>query len=374
MKTIKSAKPGIALIAMVLFGTIGTTTFAPVVTASERVTTRIIGGDEAEENAWPSLVALVRTNNQSLFLRQFCAANLLTPNWVVTAAHCLYDSFGLRLSTSSIRVAVGFTDLATDDNVTEIDVTNIITHPDYQVGNPSAQHDLALLRLAHPAEQPVMQMYQGNINENVGESAVVAGWGSVDFSNPNQPLFPTRLNEVSVPVVSPEICNSPASYNGLLGEGQVCAGLPQGGKDSCVGDSGGPLMVQQDGVYRQIGLVSYGRGCAEPGFYGVYTRLAFYETWINEFIAGDSATTTEKENEAEPVPETEQANGPLMPTATSGSGGSSGGGSLDGFLPFVMMLFAIYAFRRNLLEQSRQKHQQVVCSIKSEGQSGGTQR
>ena len=121
-----------------------------------------------------------------------------------------------------------------------------------------------------------MRLFQGDAREQAGTAAVVVGWGVNDFSNPSQPLFPSELNQVSVPVVSTEICNAPQSYAGLLGEGQICAGLPQGGRDSCLGDSGGPLMIRQDGEYKQIGVVSFGRGCAEPNFYGVYTRLEHY--------------------------------------------------------------------------------------------------
>ena len=77
-----------------------------------------------------------------------------------------------------------------------------------------------------------------------------------------------------------------------VGKGQVCAGVPRGGKDSCQGDSGGPLWVaaSKDGDpvnVTQVGIVSSGRGCARQGYPGVYTDVAKYFSWIIETMAED---------------------------------------------------------------------------------------
>jgi len=92
---------------------------------------RIIGGDDAEEGAWPATVALVRNSSQSLFQRQFCGANMINSRWAVTAAHCLYDGFGALISPSSIRVAMGFTDLAKESQAVEVVVANVFSHPQW---------------------------------------------------------------------------------------------------------------------------------------------------------------------------------------------------------------------------------------------------
>jgi hypothetical protein len=111
-----------------------------------------------------------------------------------------------------------------------------------------------------------------------GTTSFVTGWGHTGTT------FPTRLREVSVPIVGRDRCNSQQSYDGQVTSRMLCAGLRVGGKDSCQGDSGGPLMVM-DKLRRfqtQAGIVSWGAGCALPDLYGVYSRLAVLEKWGRE--------------------------------------------------------------------------------------------
>ncbi|XP_036147587.1 anionic trypsin-like [Monomorium pharaonis] len=68
-------------------------------------------------------------------------------------------------------------------------------------------------------------------------------------------------------------------------EKQLCAGLPEGGRDACQGDSGGPLLCNGT----QVGIVSWGEGCARPNRAGVYSRVDFYLEWLNETIVRNEA-------------------------------------------------------------------------------------
>jgi Trypsin len=91
------------------------------------------------------------------------------------------------------------------------------------------------------------------------------------------------LQEVGIPLVSQERCKAVYPY-ALIGEGQICAGLNTGKKDSCQGDSGGPLVsFDVNGCPYQVGIVSWGNGCARQMAYGVYTRISAYKQWITKY-------------------------------------------------------------------------------------------
>ena len=55
--------------------------------------------------------------------------------------------------------------------------------------------------------------------------------------------------------------------------------------DSCVGDSGGPLFVDTGGRIEQVGVVSYGRDCAQPLSYGIYSSVPAYRSWVGQYVA-----------------------------------------------------------------------------------------
>jgi len=111
----------------------------------------------------------------------------------------------------------------------------------------------------------------------------VAGWGAIGFNGPTSAV----LREVQLPVVPDEVClDKYKSFKNIqLDETNICAGTQLGGKDTCQGDSGGPLMQPTTPTeYVQIGIVSFGYKCAEPGFPGVYTRVTSHMDWIEEII------------------------------------------------------------------------------------------
>ncbi len=253
-------------------------------TALADVENRIIGGEQTSIKNWPSAAALVRSLDvvdDTRFQRQFCGANLIGRRWVLTAAHCLYDKNFDPVPAADIRVVLGIDNL--DDEADELVVTNTIIHPDYQPETTSSTNDIALLELAQSTSHPTMEIYKDD--SSTGTDSVVIGWGATKydtFTNQSS-AFPKILREVTVPVVSNSICNS---VYGTIHSSQMCAGLKNGGKDSCAGDSGGPLMIKESGQYKQAGIVSYGAGCAVADAYGVYTRVASFTGWINDYVGG----------------------------------------------------------------------------------------
>ena len=241
----------------------------------------IVGGEEAAPGAWPWMTALVYSNESNAYWGQFCGGALIHPRWVLTAGHCAENS-----NPSDIDVVIGRHTLSSSDGE-RISVMEIIEHPSYN--SWTLDSDLALLHLSTASSYPTIPV-AGSVVAS-GVMATVIGWG--DTIGVGQPSYPDSLRQVSVPVVSNATCNAPQSYGGDVTSNMMCAGYAQGGKDSCSGDSGGPLMVPNGSGWMQAGIVSWGDGCAEPNKYGVYTRLANFKGWIDSHVGAlPTATPT----------------------------------------------------------------------------------
>lgn len=240
---------------------------------------RIVGGNPAGQNAWPSVVAIKTTATGDVL----CGGNLIHPLWVLTAGHCVRgEAEGLSYEYMPADMVIFSGAIGLDSpKGRHMGVQRIVVHPNY---NPrTGANDVALIMLQAPLEGATMPVYADN--PPPGTAATVVGWGA---RQPNgvggvPGNYPRTLQQVTIPIVDNKVCNQPKAYNGKIQGSMLCAGLPQGGKDACVGDSGGPLMVRQNGVYRQVGIVSQGDGCARPGKYGIYTRVATYAPWIQQF-------------------------------------------------------------------------------------------
>lgn len=292
---------------------------------------RIIGGDAASISDYPSLAPLLVTQyagQRSQYQRQYCAGNFITERWVLTAAHCMFDSNYNQADPTDISLLANVTDLA--EGGEELAVASINVHPDYSVGVVDSANDLALIELEEDADVTPMSLYVGELP--AGTSAWLAGWGATEYSETTFEAsgYPTELMDVAVPVVSLDDCNAAFESSGVVVDSsQICAGLEEGGKDSCAGDSGGPLMVEVNGQLAQAGIVSFGAGCAVEGYPGVYTRVDAFMDWIQSYTA-----TTESSGTPSTYVEANAASG-------GGGGSSSGWGGLGVFflgpllLPFL---------------------------------------
>ena len=239
---------------------------------------RIVGGTDADPAQWPFLVGIFDPN----FGAPFCGGSLINRQWVVTAAHCVVVSAGVVKSSISVRQSAP----NGQPKGAEFQVARVIPHPEY--ASAESKNDVALLRLAAPMniETSKIAMLATTDTENVwsgaGACAAVAGWGLTI----QRTGLPGHLQAVNVPIVNQQDCR--AAYtptHDIQAKAHICAGYMPGGKDSCYGDSGGPLIVRAGPTGALlVGIVSFGEGCARPNQPGVYTRVSSYVDWITSTI------------------------------------------------------------------------------------------
>ncbi|MFT7006829.1 MAG: secreted trypsin-like serine protease [Colwellia sp.] len=227
-----------------------------------------------------------------------CGASFLGGKWVLTAAHCVDD-----ISPQQLKVNVGEYDLSNGAENAKA-VKRIYTHPDYQL-DVEFNNDIALIELVDSVDNPSITLVSLAESEQFiidNSSVTVAGWGGrlgYDANGGPTSNFPYVLHEVDLQLLTNEQCISlvaQSSTDKLEGtftvsdiditDAMICAFIPGGGKGSCQGDSGGPLMINTNEGWQQIGIVSWGIGCAAEGFPGVYTRTAVFSNWVNEITSG----------------------------------------------------------------------------------------
>jgi len=264
--------------------------FAEEILSSQK---RIIGGsivsfntnNPSNINQWSWVIALIDQNNN-----HFCGASLIDSRWLMTAAHCLYDYNGRRTSNLKITALFKQADLlkADESSITR-EVISTIIHPDYAYDIDD--NDIALLKLNSPiADIPPVSLpgqYFDSPIRTIWEPATVLGWGTtLRYQN-------TLLRQAQVPIADFQDCSDNYKDYGIsITRNMICAGFEQGGIDACTGDSGGPLVIpHENGIdWKQIGIVSFGIGCAEADFFGVYTRVSRYNQFIQDQICTNTDT------------------------------------------------------------------------------------
>lgn len=248
------------------------------VDAVESIGQEIVGGVEARPGSHPWIVSLQQ------YGEHFCGASLIRvsatkdeSDIVVTAAHCVYDG------TSQLTASAGVHDLRSPGaGAQTVRGVKTVYHPAY---NPdTTMNDIAVVKLEKPLKftatvQPILLPMSGElVPDNV--EAMVAGWGLTREDGQSSPI----LRQVGVPTIAHREVVAAYRPAGITIDpyAMLGAGYKQGGKDACQGDSGGPLYLRgAQGQPVLQGVVSFGVGCARPGFPGIYARVSNYIPWIN---------------------------------------------------------------------------------------------
>ncbi|KFO32119.1 Granzyme A [Fukomys damarensis] len=233
---------------------------------------RIIGGNEVIPHSRPYMV-LLKLNKEDI-----CAGALIEENWVLTAAHCV-------LNRNSQVILGAHSRIKNEPEKQIMSIKRVFSHPCY---DPSTfENDLQLLQLNKKAiiNKNVATLQLPKKGDDIEPETIcqVAGWGVISNKSPPS----NTLREVNVTIIDRKTCNDPQHYNfnPVIGMNMICAGSPHGGKDSCNGDSGSPLLCK--GHFR--GITSFGsKGrCGDPRAPGVYIRLSQkYLSWIIKTMKG----------------------------------------------------------------------------------------
>ncbi|KAH9514779.1 Trypsin-7 [Bulinus truncatus] len=244
----------------------------------QELNTRVVGGFESIPNSWPSICSLryiAYPNSHS------CGANLIKnldgTYFMLTAAHCVQND----PSADHYFAYCGIHSTVNSNETYKVRVNFTALYSHYWFNRHTMDYDVAIFQISShvPTSRFISPVCLPNDDWLDGETAIVAGWGSL-YPETSQSRV---LHQVTLPVMAQETCQSMYGSS-MITDRMFCAGLLAGGVDACDGDSGGPLYAYRNNTWTIIGIVSWGYGCADPGYTSVYTDVMVVKSWINDVL------------------------------------------------------------------------------------------
>jgi secreted trypsin-like serine protease len=239
----------------------------------------VVGGQDTTIAEHPWQIAL--TTNSGF---QFCGGSILNASWVLTAQHCVTGG------DADMRIVAGITRISQQASGQIRAIDAIATFPGFV--DVTEGRDVSLVHLASPLDlsganaRAIPIVTQADAAAGATDAGVisnVSGWGTLSAGGPS----PDILQEVDIPLVSNADAQAAYAPQETITDDQLGAGiLGVGGVDTCQGDSGGPLTVPVAGSTKLAGVTSWGFGCADPDFPGMYARVSSFASWITERAGG----------------------------------------------------------------------------------------
>jgi len=254
---------------------------------------KIFHGDFAHHGEFPWQARVKKSLSRFLYV-QHCGAVIISDYWLLSAAHCFINK-----RKSSFKIAVGDHDTRNpDEGEQNFQIEELILHENYKY--KGKHDDIALIKIRpnKPGQgmtfnkfvQPACLPTRSTAYKP-GTNCYISGWGKTESKS-----TPYLLKATKVPIWGHDQCDTLLGHKipGGLDEGMMCAGHIQGGGDTCQGDSGGPLVCNNRGSFTVFGLTSFGYGCGRARSPGVYAKVQYYLSWIEEKIAQHSHTEQQK--------------------------------------------------------------------------------
>lgn len=207
------------------------------------------------------------------FLKNFCGGFFISQEWGLTSAHCIHKQDAIdniHLLTNIIDFSQIFSSNISQI-ISSIKLKDIIIHPKYNRNN--YDNDIALLHFESTTNIQNISIFNTSIYEKIGTSLTVIGYGSIDE---DLFIYSDQLRSTNVSI------NDPKKFPNMNITDNMLLASNISGADSCYGDSGSPLIHMEN--KKAIALVSWGYGCGDPKYPGVYTKISSFIEWIKSHI------------------------------------------------------------------------------------------